>query len=312
MGGAQAPSIDLFAILVAVLRRWKLITAITLSALIATYGVLKLVPPVYKSTVEILVYDPQRQIDTAVQKPISPFVDAIGYDAMNTEINIIKSKSVALRVARELGLDTDPEFQPHDRLGGMWRNGRNGLVFPAWAEPITTVPKPSAARKRRRPKSWTKQQMRCLGTWRFGQNSYIIFVSTTSQNPIKAQRLASTIANDYLASQREARQEALERVATWLKGRVDDLQSRVLETESSIEKLKAESGIRDTEFEQCQRAANWRAQHPAHDRPRRGRRETCPPRTGASRDRHQWRYPEYPRADRFHCADRATPKTDWN
>src|SRR5262249_9704739 len=33
--------------------------------------------------------------------------------------------------------------------------------------------------------------------------------------------------------------------AGWLKGRVDDLQSRVLETEASIEKLQAESGIRD-------------------------------------------------------------------
>ena len=38
-------------------------------------------------------------------------------------------------------------------------------------------------------------------------------------------------------------------MATWLKGRVDDLQSRVLETESSIEKLKVESGIRDTEVD---------------------------------------------------------------
>ena len=115
-GGAPAPSIDLFAILAAVLRRWKLITAITLSGLVATYGVLKAVPSLYKSTVEILVFDPQRQIDAAVQKPISPFVDAVGYEAMNTEINIIQSKSVALRVARELGLDTDPEFQPQSRL----------------------------------------------------------------------------------------------------------------------------------------------------------------------------------------------------
>src|SRR5271168_4472530 len=121
VGGAQAPSTDFFAILVAVLRRWKLVTAITLFALIATYSEVKcLVPKVYKSTVEILVYDPQRQIDATVQKPISPFVDAIGNDAMNTEINVLRSKSVALRVARELGLDTDPEFQPHDfRIGDL-------------------------------------------------------------------------------------------------------------------------------------------------------------------------------------------------
>ena len=111
-GGEQAPSIDLFAILAAALRRWKLIITIALVALIATYGVLRFVPSRYRSTVEILVYDPQQQINAAVQKPISPFVDAVGNDAMNTEIKILRSKSVALRVASELGLDKDPEFQP--------------------------------------------------------------------------------------------------------------------------------------------------------------------------------------------------------
>ena len=112
VGGAQA-SIDILAIIRAVLRRWKLVAAVMLSVSIATYGVVKLfVPSRYKSTVEILVYDPQQQIDATVQKPISPFVDALGSDAINTEINILKSKSVALRVASELGLDADPEFQP--------------------------------------------------------------------------------------------------------------------------------------------------------------------------------------------------------
>ena len=121
VGGAQAPSIDLFAVLRAVLRRWRLVAAITLTVLIATYAVVKLIVPAqYKSTVEILLYDPQQQIDATVQKPISPFVDAVGNDAINTEINILRSKSVALRVASELGLDTDPEFQSHSlRIGHL-------------------------------------------------------------------------------------------------------------------------------------------------------------------------------------------------
>src|SRR5262249_47671374 len=58
-------------------------------------------------------------------------------------------------------------------------------------------------------------------------------------------RLAQTIADDYLASQKEARQDALQLVAVWLKGRVDDLQSRVLEGEAEIEKLKAKTGLSD-------------------------------------------------------------------
>jgi len=239
---AQAPSVDLLAIVLAALRRWKLITVITLCSLIATYGVLKLMPSLYKSTVEILVYDPQQQIDAAVQKPISPFVDAIGDVAMNTEISILKSKSVALRVASELHLDKDPDFQTRSRLailkerlgilglGGAPHNVSGGTIGGTAGEEAEALDRAADG------------LIAKLQVW---QNSYIISVSFTSQSPLKAQRVAATIAKDYLASQREARQQALERVAIWLKSRVDNLQSRVLETESDIEKLKLESGIKN-------------------------------------------------------------------
>jgi capsular exopolysaccharide synthesis family protein len=241
-GAAPAPSIDLFPILAAALRRWKLITAITLCALTAAYCVAKLVPPGYKSTVEILVYDPQGQIDAAVvQKPISPFVDAISYEAMNTEIKIIKSKSVALRVATELGLDTDPEFQPHNRLAELVK--RLGFPYLSQADDSAQTIGEKEEKKAEKLDAAADALLGGLQVW---PESYIISVSTTAQSPIKAQRIASTIANDYLASQLEARQAALQRVAAWLKSRVDDLQSQVLEAESSIEKLKEESGITDT------------------------------------------------------------------
>jgi succinoglycan biosynthesis transport protein ExoP len=253
-GDFQAPSIDFFAILAGMLRRWKLVATITLFVLTATYGVLKLAPPpVYKSTVEILVYDPQRQIDAAIQKPISPFVDALGFEAMNTEIEVLKSKSVALRVASELGLDRDPEFQSRDRLVEFVEQSRNlaadlvtRLGFPRLGGVLDSGKEPIGGVEDKAEKL-DRAADALLKRLEVSQDAYIIAVSTTSQNPIKAQRLASTIANDYLASQREARQEALEHVATWLKGRVDDLQSHVLETEGSIEKLKLENGIHDTE-----------------------------------------------------------------
>jgi len=231
--------VDLLAIAKAALRRWKLIAAMTLCGLIAAYGVTRLVPPLYKSTVEILVFDPQQQIDAAIQKPISPFVDALDGAAMNTEINILRSKSVALRVAAELGLDKDPEFQTVGRFPGLMQrlglaqgphNNSGGIIGGAAGEKAEALDLAADA---------------LIDKLQVTADSYIISVSVSSQSPTKAQLLAATIAKDYLASQREARQEALQRVAMWLKSRVDNLRSRVLETESDIEKLKAESGIKD-------------------------------------------------------------------
>jgi polysaccharide biosynthesis transport protein len=262
MGVSQPPLADLLGILKAVLGRWKLVTAITLCTSIATYGLVKLiVPKQYKSAVEILVYDPQRQIDATIQKPISPFVDALGSDAINTEINILKSKSVALRVARELGLDTDPEFQSRgpqigrlaerldlagfaERVGLAKLADRLGFTKLGQADKTNEQTASSTEDSAEKLDRAADELIKRLDIW---QDAYIIFVSATARDPVKAQRLASTIANDYLASQREARQEALDHVASWLKGRTDNLHSRVLETEASIEQLTAKSGIHDAE-----------------------------------------------------------------
>jgi polysaccharide biosynthesis transport protein len=269
IGGSQPASKDLLAIARVVLRRWKFVAVITLAALVATYGVVKLIVPTrYKSTVEILVYDPQQQIDATIQKPISPFVDALSSDAIGTEINILKSKSVALRVASELGLDTDPEFQSHElRIGHFARrfamvakqlgivNLAERLQIADLAERLGFAGLSGAYDGSEQTVSATEEKAEKLDQaaeelikrLEISQDTYIIFVSATARDPIKAQRLASTVADDYLASQREARQEALDHVAAWLKGRMDNLQSHISETEASIEKLKVETGVQDAE-----------------------------------------------------------------
>jgi uncharacterized protein involved in exopolysaccharide biosynthesis len=129
MDGAQGPTVDLRWMVVAVLRRWELVTIIPELVLAHTYGVMKAVP-VYTSTVEILIFDPQRQIDEAIQKQISPLADAVDNTiAINNEIEVIKSRSLALRVAKELGLDNDNEFQ---RRGGLlgWAESFSFSIVP--------------------------------------------------------------------------------------------------------------------------------------------------------------------------------------
>jgi exopolysaccharide transport family protein len=254
MYGAQGSPVDLRSMLGAVLRRWKLVTTVPVLALALTYGVMKAVPPVYKSTVEILIFDPQRQIEEAIQKRISPFTDAVDAVAMNTELEVIKSKSLALRVARELGLDNDEEFQPGGGiLGWAERFGlpvaplramleELGILYPSSPK---SEPQGAGDLGEQRLDRAAEMLRKRLDVSRVAL-SYVLAISVSSGDPAKARRLAATVADDYLASQREARQEALQKVATWLGGRVDDLRSRVLETEASIEKLKVASGLGDT------------------------------------------------------------------
>ena len=241
-GHAQNAPPDLLSVLAGILRHWKLMIAVTLFALIATYGALKIMPSLFISTAEILIFDPTQQMDQAVQKSVSPFIDNVDADAMNTEIEIIKSKSIALRVAKELGLENDAEFQPQGRLSTLAE--KFGLTGWTVSGPETTETTDQArAARLDRAADVLLQRLRVDRV----PFSYILAISVTSQNAAKAQRLAQAVTDDYLASQRQARQDAVQRVATWLKGRVDDLQSRVLETEAAIQKVKTENKIVDTD-----------------------------------------------------------------
>ncbi len=82
----KGPAIDVMELVLGVGRRWKLIVCLTLLGLAAGHMAARQLRPLYKSAVEVLVYDPQRQIDLVIQKPISAFESAIGFDAINTEV----------------------------------------------------------------------------------------------------------------------------------------------------------------------------------------------------------------------------------
>ena len=104
-GGADAAgsSFDLRSMVGVLLRRWKLVLAIPVMALILTSVGLSFVAPKYRSIVEILAADPKRQTNVADERRLSTLdVDAA---AMASELAVISSKSVALRAARELGLE---------------------------------------------------------------------------------------------------------------------------------------------------------------------------------------------------------------
>jgi polysaccharide biosynthesis transport protein len=255
-----AAPIDLRAMIGGLLRRWKLIVAVPLLALLGVHLVLKAVPSVYQSSVQILVFDPHQPGAGVVgQQPSSPQdFDTV---AINTEIEVLKSTSLMLRVAKDLKLYEDPEFEPHRRLATLldrlglspndWVLTHLHALFPALdlgfldgSADHSPIDSPAAALDKR-----IAAAAYILGNHvrvDAVQLSYVLVVSTTASTALMAQRLATTIVNDYLAGQKEAQRKALDQLATWLEGKLAELKTRVAETDTQIERLKAESGLSET------------------------------------------------------------------
>ena len=232
---ARHDTFDLRSVIGILTRHWKVLTFLPLVALTVTYGGLKLVAPQYLSTVEILVVDPKQQGGPGFNRQLSNFdVDPA---TINSEIALIQSPVLALRVAKELELDKDPEFQSPSLIEVLAKKlglSRFGL-FEQDASAVTeddALERAAAVVEKR------------LSVQRV-DFSYVVAISTSAGSPAKAQRIAAATADDYLADQAQARADQVQRAREWLGGQLDQLRARVLQSEQAIQQLKAQNGLSD-------------------------------------------------------------------
>ena len=232
----QTSTMDLKSLIGILLRRWKLIAIVPIVVLAATYGALKLVPTLYKSTVEILIVDPKQQIDGAVSRPLSAF--DVDNAAMSSEVALIESRSLALRVAKKLALDKDEEFY-RGRLAAIGE--KLGLSDFSWFQALLPTGRTGEEAKLESAAESLQKRVQVERV----NFSYVLAISVTSEEPNKSERLAQAVAEDYLAEKTRARYDAIQRGSEWLTGRVDELRTRVLQEDTAIQKLKAEGGLSD-------------------------------------------------------------------
>ena len=73
--------------------------------------------------------------------------------------------------------------------------------------------------------------------------TYVIKMDVTADGPLKAQRLASQIADAYLSDQLDTKYAAARRDLKWLDTRVAQLRQAVLESESKVEAVRQRYGL---------------------------------------------------------------------
>jgi capsular exopolysaccharide synthesis family protein len=228
-------SFDLRSGLGILARHWKALTFLPVIALATTFGGLKLVTPLYQSTVEILVVDPNEQAAGGISRQLSSFdVDPA---TINSEIALIQSPVLLEHVAKELGLDKDPEFQAPSLPEVLGQ--KLGLSRLDWFRGDSADETDEDAVGRA---AGVIEKHLSVERVDF---SYIVAISISAGSPRKAQRIADAIANDYLADQAQARAAQMQRAREWLGGQLDQLRARVLQSEQAIQELRAQSGLSD-------------------------------------------------------------------
>lgn len=180
---------------------------------------------------------------------------------IESQVEIIRSRVIALRVIDALGLRSDPEFAP--QLQPSWLSGWLPFFTPSFPAPVDTaaddkrrleaaeiarsVSGPNAAdvgADKPEKDSVAVAFAARLKTVRV-RNSLIVEVRFTSSDPVKAARIANTVAEVYIRDQIDSKIRATGLAAELLEPKLEGLRAKVSEAEHAIVRFKSDNAIFD-------------------------------------------------------------------
>jgi len=152
--------------------------------------------------------------------------------AVDSQVEILKSETVALSVIKDLHLTDEPEFKPSV---GMLDSLMQLLPGTGSREPPTEF-----------------QLLRgALGKFQSGLRikrvglTYVIEISYQSTDPQRAARIANAVAEAYIDDSLEAKYQASRRAASWLQDRIKELRTQASTAERAVADYKAKNNIVD-------------------------------------------------------------------
>lgn len=174
---------------------------------------------------------------------------------LDTEAEILKSRSLIEKVVNRLDLTKNPEFnwslQPPSewdvRVGQMKSFIKGLLPFGKQEAEAAPPPPPPGS-----PEALAQERAMLDGIidgvrGRIGVNrvgsTYIMEIGATSGDPKMAATLANTLAEVYLDNQLETKFDATRRAQAWLNERLADLREELRDAESKVEAHRAASGL---------------------------------------------------------------------
>jgi capsular exopolysaccharide synthesis family protein len=169
-----------------------------------------------------------------IQQALSGLSGVSDDSVIDTEVEVLKSRTLADRVIKALNLDNDKEF--------------NGARAASGAPPILgkpaapSGPRAAAVEQTKVHDTVVDNVLRNLSVKRSG-TTYVIDVTFKSNNPAKAAAIANAYADAYLIEQMQAKYDASQGATRWLNQRLDELQPQVEQAEAAVQQYKAQHGL---------------------------------------------------------------------
>ncbi|PXW93255.1 capsular exopolysaccharide synthesis family protein [Sphaerotilus hippei] len=210
-------------------RKWPILGLATMMALLAA-AVAFSMTPIYKSTATVL-------IEQGKGKVLS-FDDMFAGAAQTkehyqTQVEILKSRDVALKTVTAMKLWNQPEFDPRKGGDGIGKK-MLALVGVKEAQPEWTDDKLASATVGAVMNNLSVEPVRL---------SQLVKVSFESPDRNLAQRVSNELAARYIDADREAKFKQAQALNGWLDQRATELRTKLAESEDLLQKYREDQGL---------------------------------------------------------------------
>jgi len=223
---------------------WSIL-GLAFSVAVLTYLILLTMTPIYKATSSLIIEPKARQKVISIDDVVG--IDASGAEYFMTQIEVLKSLSIARRVIDKLPPELKDSAKQdkgeEEPQSVSWREWLKENVLPDWVNdlmvqsdgvgnPLTVDPMDKLAEELLKSLTITPTR-----------NTHIIQVSFEDPKPERAMRIANLVGVAYIESQQETRQETSEQSARWLADRVDKLRTDLLVSEKQLTDYMESQGL---------------------------------------------------------------------
>jgi succinoglycan biosynthesis transport protein ExoP len=193
--------------------------------------------PVYTSTATVALEDQQAQV-----VDIESVVSGVSSDqaSINTEIEVIRSRSLLEKLVTRLNLLEDPEFNASLRPQPKFSVG---VLIKIIKSVVSTAPAATpTVSERRNLDSVIDVVLSKISVSNIRQ-SYVFRITATTQQAQKSAEIANTLAELYILEQLETKFQATEQATTWLTQRVAELQVQLEAAEAEVKDFNASAEL---------------------------------------------------------------------
>jgi len=224
-------SIDVHRLVSIFRRRLKLFVAVAALIFAAAALITFQQVPRYTAMSRVLIDQRKQQIVAADQSVTSNLPDESS--AVDTETEVLRSRSIAENVASEANLFNDPDWN-----GTKSRQGLLKTLF-GWMSPEPKKLSPNDPLQRQKV---VDRLLGGLNVARAG-DTFLIDVSYTSPNAEDATKFANLFANAYITDQIAAKYQATQRATEWLNARLGSIRRQVNDAEAAVQAYKASHNL---------------------------------------------------------------------